>query len=584
MYDRWNLDCVYAGFDDEAYKSDVEALKTKLDKLKALLKADCAEAQLVAELLAIKGEISELADKLLTYISLRQATATDDGEVMAQNALIMRIYSAGAADMAAAYKRLGTIKNTDELKAQSPLIAEYEFYLKKAAENAKHLLSDEAEEIAAAMDSTGGSAWGSFHTFLTSTLKLNLNGKEITLNEARNLAYSADAGVRKSAYEAEINAYKSIQDGAAFALNNIKNQVTDLALKRGYESVLQKTLSDSRMQRKTLDAMLEAIRGYLPEFWRYFRAKARLLGYEGGLPWYEIFAPIGKTAKTYTPQAAREELVSCFNALSPQMSGMIERAFDESWIDFYPRSGKEGGAFCAFLTSVKQSRVLTNFDGTFGSVDTLAHELGHAFHNLMTENEKPLNRDYTMPIAETASTFNELYLGEYMLSRAEPEEKAALLDMSLREIAQCVVDIYSRYLFETGVFEKSRSRFLMADELNSLMLESQKQAYGNGLDLSVLNPGMWICKSHYYSSGISFYNFPYAFGSLFAQGLYALFKEEGDAFMPKYCRMLKLTGVSTIEQSGAQMGIDLSGGGFWKKSLENVKAQIDEFVKIADGE
>ena len=227
------------------------------------------------------------------------------------------------------------------------------------------------------------------------------------------------------------------------------------------------------------------------------------------------------------------------------------------------------------------SRILTNFDGTFGSVDTLAHELGHAFHNQQIQDNDVLNRDYPMPVAETASTFNEVHLGEYALAGAESnEEKLNLLDSALRETAQCVVDIYSRFLFEKRVFDESREKFLMADDLNEIMLDSQKQAYGNGMDENCLNKGMWICKSHYYSSGLSFYNFPYAFGNLFAQGLYALYKERGESFMADYKKMLKLTPVHSMEENAEMMGIDITKPDFWRKSLKLVEAQIDEFCAL----
>lgn len=583
MNEYWDLDVLYKGFSDPAYEADIAAYTQEQKHFKTLLDASgesdtliCTEAILVS-----MEKMTTLLNRLFSYASLRQSVATDDGDVMAQNARLMRLYSEGAGDMARAEKYLGRIENAEELAEKSDKIKTYLFLIGEAKKRLSHMLSDEAEAIIAAMDVNGGGAWGELQSFLTSTLKVDYKGGVVTLSEIRNLAYSADAEERKAAYEAELNAYEKIADSVAFALNNIKNQVTTLVQKRGYDCALTSTLEGARMKQETLDAMLTAINESLPAFRRYFRAKGKLLGDEKGLKWYNLFAPVGANTKTFTAEDTREYLVTCFNKLSPEVASMMARAFDESWIDFYPRSGKEGGAFCAELTELKMSRILTNFDGTFGSVDTLAHELGHAFHNQQIQDNDVLNRDYPMPVAETASTFNEVHLGEYALAGAESdEEKLNLLDSALRETAQCVVDIYSRFLFEKRVFDESREKFLMADDLNEIMLDSQKQAYGDGMDENCLNKGMWICKSHYYSSGLSFYNFPYAFGNLFAQGLYALYKERGESFMADYKKMLKLTPVHSMEENAEMMGIDITKPDFWRKSLKLVEAQIDEFCAL----
>ena len=582
MNERWNLDILYSGLDDPAYEADFASLKQTASRLHTLTEE--APSPLTTEaaeqLLLCLEDGSSLMQKLGVYLNLRQSVETENGEIMAQMARLMRIASDSAADEAAAQKLLGGIEDLESMAEKSSVVRDYAVLIARAKEDRKHLLSNAEEALAAAMDATGGSAWSDLQQYLTSTVSVDFDGRPATLTELRNLASSPDPAVRKAAYEAELSCYPKIQDSVAFALNNIKNQVTMLAEKRGFSSPLDQALHDSYMSRATLDALMSAIEEYLPVFRRYLRKKGALLGYDNGLPWFELFAPLGENTRTFTTEEARDYLLTCFESLSPDVAAVMKDAFDNAWIDFFPRPGKTGGAFDCGIPELKQSRVMTNFDGTFGAVDTLAHELGHAFHDRQVQDNRLLNTDYPMPVAETASTFNEVHLGSYALAQASESEELALLESDLRESTQCVVDIYSRYLFETAVFGSCRDRFLMAGDLNELMLDCQRKAYGDGLDPRWLNPGMWVCKSHYYISGLSFYNFPYAFGNLFAVGLYAMYREDPDGFFPRYKAMLRDTPVHTMEENGLAVGVDLTDRAFWVRSLKLLAEKIDRFCAL----
>lgn len=600
MKTEWNLNLIYEGLKDPAYEQDMKLLIGAVEETGCILEqlkqgklegcscamakecgqGDITEREKIETILYQLEKVYTLYYKLMLYVDLSQSVDTENGDLMAQSARLQKIYADFAPMYSVMKKMLAEISDVDTLAKESNLVQEYSFLLKEIKEEAKHLLSEDAEEMITAMNMVAGSQWGQLQGFLTSTVKVDYEGKEITLSEVRNLAYSPEKEVRKKAYEAELAAYEKIKDSVAFSINNIKKQVTMLMNKRGYKSVLDMTLIQSRMERSTLEAMMEAIKEYAPVLRKYLRKKAEMLGYENGLPWYELFAPMGKADKTFTAEEAKDYLVQCFESFSSELSGMIKDAFEQEWIDFYPRKGKRGGAFCAGVAFLNQSRILTNFDGSFNSVGTLAHELGHAFHNLQIENERILNQDYPMPVAETASTFNEVHLGKYALSRAEGEERLNLLENDLKEHTQVILDIYSRYLFETAVFEESQNRFLMADDLYELMLNAQKEAYGDGLDHSCLNPGMWICKPHYYSEGLSFYNFPYAFGNLFALGLYSLFEKEGEAFVDKYKALLRATVTCTAEEAGKMVGIDLTKKEFWAAGMEQISKTVDCFLEM----
>ncbi len=583
MNEKWNLDPIYTGFDDENYISDMaaaaETVKELTDFTAGLAAVDPLDG--LRKGIALQERLSDLIEKLAGYASLRQAANTRDGEAGSQMGQIMTIYSGTAAPLAAFTDWASKLPDLMELVEGDESLKDYRFLFANEKENSRYLLPGIGEAVMAKLHMSGTSAWSDMQQYLTSTVPVTYRGQTINLSTVRNLAYDADPQVRKDAYEAEIACYERIRDAVAFALNSIKLETISDCQLRGYESPLARTLKHSHMEKATLDAMFAAIDGYLPKFWKYLKTKAKLLGYENGLPWHELFAPMGKTSTKFTAQQAREYLVNLFAGFDKELSDMVATAFDEAWIDFYPRDGKAGGAFCADVNCIGQSRILTNFDGQFGDVLTLAHELGHAFHNVCIRSHRPLNHDYSMPVAETASTFNEcVVMAAAIAGAADKEEKLALLESQLQDATQCICDIYSRYRFETAVFENREQQFMMADDLCAMMEKAQKESYGDGLDENCQHPYMWVCKSHYY--GPTFYNFPYAFGGLFARGLYAQYEKEGAAFVPKYKKLLYTTPVATAEDTAKVAGIDLSDENFWRSALQMIADQIDEFCKLVE--
>ena len=574
MYE-WTLEDLYPSFESQEFKQDVEAYKALKGKFESLTLEDTIEG--ITQVVKLLEESTVLTGRLYNYIHLTLATDTTH-----ETATQVEVQLAGvSADLQATYakvsKFLGTIQ-TDI--TTDPFLAEYRYYFEEAKKDATHLLSDELEEVLAKMSISGGKAWSQLFDFMWSSAQGEYKGEVVTLSEIRGKAYDSDAEVRKSAYEAELKMYDAIKEPIAFSLNHIKKEVLTTSQLRGFESPLAHTLEASRMSRETLDALLEAIREYLPNFRKYLRHKAALLGHENGLPFYDLFAPVGNSSRTFTVEESKDYLIENFKTFSDDLAEMTEEFFDKHYIDFYPRKGKVGGAFCANLPMIKQSRVLTNFTGSLSDVVTLAHELGHAYHGLHIENHRPLNQDYSMPVAETASTFNENIIMNTAIKEANDEEKIALIESQLQDTTQIIVDIYSRYLFETAVFENREQSFMFSKDLEEMMLSAQKEAYGDGLDQDYLHPYMWACKPHYYSTGLSFYNFPYAFGGLFSKGLYAIYQEQPEGFVEKYQELLRATTVSSVEDTAKVLGVDVSTPEFWKKALAEVAESIEAFIAL----
>ena len=535
----------------------------------------------LTEGVSVQEEISVLAEKLATYTSLRQAANSKDPEPPSQMGKILAVYSEIAAPQAAFETWASSLDNLLEIVAKEPSLQDYQFLFENMKENSCHLLPGRGEKIVAKLTISGSNAWSDLHSYITSTVPVSYRGQTLNLSAVRNLAYDPDPQVRKDAFEAELACYAQIEAPAAYALNSIKLEtLTDCDL-RGYASPLARTLKQSHMTRETLDAMFRAIEGYLPKFRQYLKAKAKALGHTGGLPWYDLFAPMGSASAKITVEDARDYLLRVFSGFDQELADMIREAFENEWIDFYPRDGKSGGAFCAGIQSMGESRILANFDGAFTDIITLGHELGHAFHNRCIQNQRPLNQEYSLPLAETASTFNECVVMAAAIRDAEdPGEKMALIESQLQDATQIICDIYSRFLFEKAVFENRPDAFMDAESLCRMMLDAQKQSYGDGLDENCLHPYMWVCKSHYY--GPTFYNFPYAFGGLFARGLYAQYEKEGKAFVPKYKMLLKTTTVACAEDVAKVANIDLTDESFWEDGLQMIADQIDLFCNMVE--
>jgi pepF/M3 family oligoendopeptidase len=463
---------------------------------------------------------------------------------------------------------------------------EHAFYLTETFEQSQYLMSEAEEALAAELSLSGIRAWSKLQGTITSQLQVRFERdgrkEELPITVLQNLRTDPDETVRRRAYEAELAAWHGVREPLAACMNSVKGTVNTLSGRRGRTDALHEPLDQARIDRETLEAMLAAMHDSFPAFRRYFRAKARLLG-KSALPWWDLSAPVGQSEKRYTYAEARAFILAQFSTFSDRLMSLARRAFDQNWIDAEPRDGKRGGAFCMTLPAVEESRILCNFDGSLDQVLTIAHELGHAYHNECQVGKEPLQRRTPMTLAETASIFNQTVITDALLSQAtDPDEELVILEGFLSDAAQVIVDIYSRYLFEKEVFEQRARAELSADDFCEIMLRAQRETYGDGLDPNHLHRYMWAWKPHYYRTDLSFYNFPYAFGLLFGLGLYAIYQERGPAFLPEYDELLRYSGEGTAADLAARFGIDIRQRAFWEASLKIIAQRIERYDGLCD--
>ncbi|MBE0449446.1 MAG: M3 family oligoendopeptidase [Clostridia bacterium] len=587
MFKTWSLKELYTSFDSAEYRADYEQLEQlihSLDSISETLKS----SESLEHYFRTLEKIQQTAIKLISFSNLMFSVDTSHEKALQAKNKLQKLLSKTTSAETRLTQFLSSTVDLDTLITGSEYLESLSFIISEQKNKSRHMLSEPEELLLSELSITGSKSWNTLQSKLVSklTAPFSVDGetKDLPITTIRNFAYDPSPEVRKRAYETELSAYKTIDEAVAMALNSIKGEVITTSKMRGYDSPLHMTLKDSRMTKGTLDAMMTAIEDSLPEFQNYLWTKAKVLGHEKGLPFYDLFAPVGSFSKQYAFEEGSQFVVDNFRSFSDKLANVAQMALDNHWIDVEPREGKVSGAFCASLHPLGQFRIMLNYTGNLSDVTTMAHELGHGYHAICTNDENILNTHYPMPLAETASTFCETIVNNAALGIASAEESITILENSLQDATQVICDIFSRYTFETDLFENRSDHPLSVSELNALMTNAQKKAYGEGLDKNSLHPYMWLIKPHYYSAERNFYNFPYAFGLLFAKGLYAKYLENPEFFKANYDELLAVSGRLSIVDVCKTMSIDVESVDFWNASLNIIKKDIDLFIKLTASE
>ena len=574
---RWNLSPIYPAVDSKEFNDDLAKLKQLLAQFRAKLESGNVE---ISELVEMENEIEDIEETLGSYAYCNvSVNTTDKAAVNALNKVEELSMDTAVCE---------TLFNTyvAEHKAQIDAFCkenpDYRFIFDEIAEEARHQMPKELEELAADLMRSGSDAFGRLQETISSSACAELDGKKLTVIQLRALATNADRETRRKAYEAELKVWKEHEIAFCYALNSIKGTSISLEKRRNWESPIDRSIAGARISRKTLDALIGTLEKNLPMFRRYLKTKAKLLGLEK-CAFFDIFAPVGKASMNYTYEQAREIVVKQYGAFNPAMGQFAANAFDKNWIDPFPRAGKTGGAYDIYMPKIKESRVFANFDGTYDGVSTFAHELGHAWHDHVVSVKPAMLRGYPMTLAETASIFSEFIVFKGAVEQATDDQKIAIIEQFVQSACQVCVDILCRFYFEREVFEQRRDGELMPDEMCDIMIDCQKKTYGDGLDENLLHPYMWAVKGHYYSTGFSFYNYPYAFGQLFGLGLYnRSLKEKSDRpFYEKYNELLSLTGQLPAEDVAKTAGIDITDPAFWQEGMDIIASYAKQLEELA---
>ena len=610
---RWNLDTLFSSIDSQEYKTAVKEYKCGMENLESLLDSARNLIRNASEnfdfpvwlkgFLEADEKVYRLCGTLNAYAYIVYSVDTTNtfylNNITKIDNLTLRYQQI---DLLFKSILLANSGRLEDFYKRFPEFEDYRFILNEILEETKHQMSPAEEKLAGELQQTGGDAWDRLHEQLISNLKDGETGK--SFNELRNDAYSADAKLRKSSYEKEISLLNQNEIAFAACLSNLKGETLTLNKHRKWQKAIDRSLDSARLSQKTLDALIAAIEESLPLWREYFRLKADYLHKnsltesrdQDGLAFYDLFAPLVSTplnkrdssdsegsllSKTWTFTEARDYIIERYSSFSEDMGSFAEKAFAENWIDAEVRPGKVGGAYDEDFALGHQSRIMTNFTGAFSDIITLAHELGHAYHFSCMKGKPALFFSYPMTLAETASTFAETIVKQDMISKCSDAEKVQILDLDLQDVSQVLVDILCRFYFERSVFEEREKGELNAEDFCRLMKDAQEKSYGKGLN-SERHEYMWAVKSHYYSTGLDFYNFPYAFGQLFAAGLYARYQKEGAGFAKTYAELLSNTGNMSCEDLCKKAGFDITQKSFWQSGIKMYAKELELLKKLAE--
>ena len=589
---RWSVADVHQSFDARSFSDAMESAGAGVTRLEALFEEHNVRAITSRAVLPNDGEaadsvistfnnVVEAQEILDAYIYA--TVSTDSRNERAQGLLSeMETLDARVSPLLARLADWVAALGTENLATVSTEARDHLGPLERLQARAEHQMSEAEEGLYSELGTTGSSAWGRLQGDLTSQLSTEVHlptgTKSMPMAAVRGLSTDPDLNVRKAAYEAEMRAWPTIAVACAAAMNSIKGEANVVNRRRKWKQPLDASLYSNNVSLATFNAMQSAVHASLPDFRRWMRVKAKLVGDTNGLSWWNLAAPLSISPGPISWDQGISLVKGAFASYSDRLSHLVDRSISEQWLDAEPREGKVGGAFCMSFVD-DRSLVLLNWSGSVDSAQVTAHELGHAYHNTQLAHRTALQKRLPMALAETASIFCETLVVEEGLSRLQGDDRLALLDVDLIGANQVVVDIHSRFLFETEVFARRQKRTLGVSELNEIMLSAQRDAYGDGLDQTTAHPHMWVLKPHYYGS--HFYNWPYTYGLLFGLGLYAQYQLDPEKFRDGYDDVLSRAGMDTAEQLGQAFGIDVTSESFWTASLDVLRARIQNYEQLA---
>lgn len=587
----WDLDILFpGGSESKAFHTYLSDIEKEIVKLTAEVDSYSPEQPNgmtgLENIVEHMEKITKKAREAFAFISCLSAQDVNDTKaslLVGKRSEIKAKLDAIQTNLEQKFIQIDEAAWSDMLKSDA--LQEVSFVLNENRERAEERLSVDEEVLINDLEVDGYHGWGQMYDTIVGDMQVELeeHGKTnvYSVGQAANKIVNPDRNIRKHVFSQISKAWKENADLFGQTLNHLAGFRLQKYRHRGWDDVLKEPLAINRMQKETLDAMWTAITNNKQYFVEFLNKKAELLGIEK-LSMYDISAPVSESVKKMPYTQGADFIIEQFGKFSPKMADFAKMAFEKRWIEAEDRAGKRPGGFCTSFPDSEQTRIFMTYSGTSSNIATLAHELGHAYHQHVMNDVNGLNQRYAMNVAETASTFAEMIVADAAVKNARnAEEKLALLEDKIQRSVAFFMNIHARFLFETWFYEERKQGLVPVDRLNELMVEAQKEAYCDALE--EYDENFWSSKLHFHITGVPFYNFPYTFGYLFSLGIYAAAKEQGNDFEDDYIALLRDTGKMNVEElADKHLHVDLTKPEFWESALKLCIADVKEFLTLAD--
>lgn len=594
--DTWDLDSIFPGGTKSAeLQNKIQTIEEEIRQFETSLNRwqfqKDPSAETLLSILKEQEKIGKGLGQTSAFVQMCHDSFMDDEHANVVMGQILNLASEMQKLSNTLMKKLVKIPDADwDVLLQDQQLEKVAFRLGEIRNKGKRLLSDEEEKLIADLNKDGLTAWSRLYDTVVSIMTIPFTDEkgettELSVGQAMNRMYADPAPlVRKQLFENWEKEWTKYAPIFADTLNHLDGYRITLQKAHGRENHLEEPLEYNRMSKATLDAMWGAVAANKEPFIQFLNRKAQLLGMEK-LGWQDVDAPVtvGDAKPTrYTYDDACDFIIEHFSSFGAKLAGFAEHALKNRWVEAEDRPNKRPGGYCTSLPEWEESRIFMTFTGSSTDVNTLAHELGHAFHSHVMRDLPYLNQQYAMNVAETASTFAETIVGNATIKRAATkEEKIALLNAKLENATAMFLNIHARFLFEDAFYKEREKGIVSEKHLNELMVEAQKEAYCNSL--SSYHPHFWCSKLHFFIDDVPFYNFPYTFGYLFSLGIYAKYLENPDGFEEKYIELLKDTGSMKVEELAEKhLGADLTKQDFWEAGIRLAAKDVEEFIRLTN--
>lgn len=581
----WDLSHLLNGLSKEEIEKNIMNLSSQIKGLRDSLSDDILPSDLL-EIIRKKEALGVFMRRLNTHLSMRFSENTKDPDVLAYNVKLSQLFTDIQNDtmffslwfMNLSDSVATKLMNSNELK-------DYKYYLSRIREEKIHTMSEEVEKIINIKSETGGDVFADLYDLFTSSFRFEAFGKkDLVIEEITSNFQDYNPEIREEAYDVLLSKFKDESTIIAEMYKNIVVDWDNESLKiRNYDSPIQVRNKSNQVSDETVKALIDTVRKNVHVFQEYFKLKYELnkrLGDTYAYSRYHVYAPVKSSEeKNYSYEDAKSIVLELFKSFDEEFFLNAKKIFDMNHVHSHPAPYKRSGAFCSSPFPDMEPYILLNHTGKLRDVYTMAHEFGHGIHGIFASDQNFMNYDEPLVMAETASVFAEMLLTEKLLKDVSSDrEKIAILARQLhdeyatilRQVYFCVFEIFAHDNIKSG---------LTKDEIDKKYYALLKEQFGD-MQIPEKFKHEWNYIPHIHHT--PFYVYAYAWGNLMVLSLYKMYKEQGDAFIPKYKDILRAGGSDAPENILKRAGIDIASEGFWQKGMDQIKEQISLLKKLSE--